>query len=134
MPQAEHVGCLVNEDFTAPPQQDFFIVTSAFLAVEGRVVTGEAINPDTSPKRGMAENKIPRGIMIEVLNRHRQQAKGIRRKISSENGQDIKGQDLSIVGVWIRSRRDLLVVYHQARENLNVHREVSAGVFLQSLY
>jgi len=59
MSQAEHVGRFVDEDLTASSKQDFFVVASAFLAVEDWIVSGEAINSNAAAQHGLTKDKIP---------------------------------------------------------------------------
>ena len=44
--QGEHVGHLVNQHFTASPQQYLLIVLASFFTVKGRIIAGKAKNSD----------------------------------------------------------------------------------------
>jgi hypothetical protein len=94
--QRKHVGRFVDQHFATPSQQDLLIVLPSFFAVKGGIIPGEAKHPDTFPKRGLAEDEIPRGVGIEILHGDSHKAKGVGWNPLLEERQNITGQDLSI--------------------------------------
>ena len=86
MLQREHVAHLVDEHFTASPQQDLLKVLVSFLTVKGWIVASKAKYSDAFARGGLPKDEIPRGIGIQILHGYGQDAEGIGGKILLEAG------------------------------------------------
>src|SRR5947207_1519590 len=107
-PEYEHLGI--------PPLRDRF-------AIKRRMITGETVNSDALPERGLAENKVPRRLGIKVFHRDCQQAKRVRRHAGFEKIQHIAGEDLAIAGLRITTRGDPGWVERYRRQQFDFHGE-----------
>jgi len=86
MMQREHVAHLVDEHFTASPQQDLLIVLASFLTVKGWIIARKAKYSDAFAQGGLPKDEIPRGVRIQILHGYGEDAEGIGGRILLEEG------------------------------------------------
>ena len=74
---AEHMTGLVGQNFATAPVHQLARVRGSSLAIEARIVTGEAIDAHTIPKGRLAEDEVPTWARIEIRHRYAQQRESV---------------------------------------------------------
>lgn len=73
----EHMTRFVRQNFQTAPEHQHARVRAGSLAIEPRIVTGEAVNAHTVPSRRLAEDEVPTRVRLEICLRYAQQGESV---------------------------------------------------------